>query len=89
MRGRTKQGGDGGGGHLTPIPFDRMLTIDECCQLAGGISRSSLRRAIQDSKFPRPTAVFGRAQLQRWCPIEARRALGLPVPGETGPGRRK
>ena len=89
MSGKAKQGGDGGGEAPATIPTDRLLTLEQVCQLAGGISATSLRRAVRARRFPKPIAVFGRYQLQRWCPIEARRALGLPVPGERGSGRRK
>ena len=86
---KTKQGGDGGGDGQTTIPTDQLLTIEQVCLLAGGVSPSSIRRAIREGKFVKPLVLFGKGQIQRFCPIESRRALGLPVPGETGPGRRR
>ena len=78
--------GNGGGGD---IPTDRLLTLEQVCLLAGGVSKSSVRRAVRGGKFPAPKALFGQTQIQRFCPIETRRALGLPVPGEAQPGRGK
>lgn len=83
MRGKTAGDGKGGG-----IPTDTLLTLDQVCRLAGGVSRSSIRRAVKAGKFPAPRVLFGRSAIQRFCPIESRRALGLPVPGEAKPGRK-
>lgn len=84
MSGKAKQDGGGDSG---AIPTDTLLTLEQVCRLAGGVSSSSIRRAVKRGRFPRPTVLFGQSALQRWCPVETRRALGLPVPGETKPGR--
>jgi len=70
----------------TPTPDDRLLRVEEVCQIAGGVNRTTIYRWSRSGRMPSPRQVGGRcfflrSEIQAWL-ASLPKVPGAPRPAE-------